>query len=1078
MKLRRILLVLAFLAFLSVSVGGYLCYSSLRKSAFKEAKTKGILHLEHMRNRISSKLAGNQKAVAALAALEEVQKALFSSNQGSLVEATSVLNQFYDALQVRACYLLDSSGDTIATSNRDTAESFLGKKYSFRPYFLNAMKGVPTVYLAPGTTSKRREVYYSHPVYVEKESSPAGVAVIESSVENLDEELLYEHHGIALLTDSKRVIFASSRKDWLYHVLWKIPPKTKANVSASRQLGKRTCSWTGLKKTGKSVAVDASGGEYLVYQTTIDNYPEWNITYLIGLNTIHKTFVDPLIKTSGSIIVIFCLLIGLSVLLLYWRANEHIIQRKNAEEALNRQKTYFEHLFENSPEASVILDKEARIVSINRQFERLFEYTSAEAKGKCINDLIVSEDLLDEARDITRKTLQCQVIEKETMRQRKTGGLVDVSILGYPITFNGEHVGVYTIYKDITERKQAEEALRASEKQYRNLVDNALVGIYKTDLQGNLLYANEALINMLKFESFEEMKASGVLATYRNPNDRDVVIERLKVSGKINNFEVDLLSKDGAVRNVILGATLDGNIISGMILDITDRKQAGEERTRLATVVEQAAESVIISDRRGTIQYVNPAFESLSGFTREDIVGRNFRVLKSDKHDENFYKKMWETISRGKPWSGRINNTMKDGSLRQFETTISPIRDTSGTVVNFVSVNRDVTQEVALEAQLLHAQKMEAIGTLAGGIAHDFNNLLQVIQGYTEVLLNQMKQGQPGHERLLKIHRSAKRGADLTKQLLTFSRKVQSERKPLDLNQEVKQVKRLLERTIPKMIKIELHLNANPVMVNADSNQVEQALMNLAVNAVDAMPEGGKILMETERVLLDEGFCATRLGAKPGDYILLSISDTGHGMDREILEHAFEPFYTTKEVGKGTGLGLAMVYGIVKNHDGYILCYSEPGTGTTFKIYLPALEQDEQYGKTSDTKYQMKRGKETVLLVDDEEYIRDLGAELLADAGYKVITSVDGKNGLEIYRKEQEQIDLVILDLVIPGMDGRRCYEEILKINSKAKILIVSGYSANGPAKIALEAGASGFVGKPFDVSHLLATIREILDQD
>jgi PAS domain S-box-containing protein len=765
------------------------------------------------------------------------------------------------------------------------------------------------------------------------------------------------------------------------------------------------------------------------------------------------------------------------------RANEQLRQeveeRKRTEEELSLQKTYFQHLFDNSPEASVILDDEDRIVDINKEFENLFHYSVAEVKGKPINDLIVSEDLLDEARSLTQKTLQGQVVKKQTVRKRKGGSLVDVSILGYPITFNGKQIGVYAVYKDITERKQAEEALKDSERQYRNLVDNALVGIYKTDLEGNILYVNEALIKMMEFESLEDMKSVGVLARYSNLEDREIFIKTLKRTGKINNFEVDFLTKSGGVKNVILTGALEGDSIAGMILDITERKQAVEERIRLATAVDQAAESVIISDKRGTIQYVNPAFERLSGFTKDDIVGRNFRVLKSDTHDEDFYREMWEIISSGKGWAGQIDNRMKDGSLRQFETTISPIRDNSEAIVNFVSVNRDVTQEVALEAQLLQAQKMEAVGTLAGGIAHDFNNLLQVIQGYTEVLLHGVNEDPSSHhEALQKIHLSAKRGAELTRQLLTFSRKVQSERRPLDLNQEVEQVKNLLERTIPKMIEIELHLDKIPAIVSADPIQVEQALMNLVVNAMDAMSDGGKIIIETERATLDEEFCKTHLGARPGEYVLLIISDTGHGMNKEILEHVFEPFYTTKEVGKGTGLGLAMVYGIVKTHEGYILCYSELDSGTTFKIYLPALVQSGHRREAGEGDDQLKGGDETILLVDDEKYIRELGVELLTDVGYEVFTATDGEGALKLYREEQQRIDLVILDLVIPGMGGKKCYEEILKINPQAKILIVSGYSINGPGKEAMEAGAKGFVGKPFDVSHLLTTVRDILDED
>ena len=768
------------------------------------------------------------------------------------------------------------------------------------------------------------------------------------------------------------------------------------------------------------------------------------------------------------------------------KAEEEIkrLNQKLEEGCIERSADLFESeqhhrsLSEASSDPIVVYDMEGKVTYVNPAFSQTFGWSLDEVKGKLI-DFVPEENRIETQEALDRMLRGEKVQLFETRRLTKEGRLLDIQLrTSLFLDRKGVPAGNIVILRDVTESRRREEALKESEKQYRNLVDNALVGIYKTDLEGNVLYANEALIEMLEFESYEDMKSVGVLARYSNLDDRDIFIKIIKETGKVNDFEVDLLTKSGGLKNVILTGVLEGDVISGMILDITDRKQAAEERIRLATAVEQAAESVIISDRRGTIHYVNPAFARLSGFSSEDIVGKNFRILKSESHDETFYREMWQKISSGTAWAGRISNKMKDGSLRQFETTISPIRDKNGVIVNFVSVNRDVTQEVALEAQLFQAQKMEAVGTLAGGIAHDFNNLLQVIQGYTEVLQGEVSRNKPGFEALEKIHRSAKRGADLTRQLLTFSRKVQSERRPLDLNREVEQVKRLLERTIPKMIEIELYLSESPAVVSADPIQVEQAIMNLAVNAKDAMPEGGKIVIETEKVKLDEQFCKTHLGARPGEYVLLSISDTGHGMDREILEHVFEPFYTTKDVGKGTGLGLAMVYGIVKNHEGYILCYSEISTGTTFKIYLPALEQSGQRQKPDETKDLFKGGDETILLVDDEEYLRDLGVELLTDAGYHVLTATDGEEGLELYRKEQKNIDLIILDLVIPGMGGKKCYEEILRISPKAKILIVSGYSANGPGKAALEAGARGFVGKPFDVSHLLETIREILDEE
>ena len=1082
MKLRTILSVLALLALLSTSIGGFLYYHSLKESAFKEADRQAAYRARRIRNRVFWTLSENQKAVKALAGLMELQKALGQQDRRSLARANTELDRFRAALDASVCYLMDRKGNTIASSNRNAPDSFVGKNYGFRPYFQQAIQGTPAVYMALGVTSKKRGVYYSHPVYGAGTETVIGVVIIKSSVNSMEQEFGHHREGIALLTDANGVIFASSRKDWLYYVLWKVSPETASEIATTRQFGNGPWEWTGLKMEDENRAVDESGNEYLIYRVNIANYPGWYVTYLISQQTIHKLIFDPLVETSGAIILILCILIGSSVFLLYRAASHDIVQRKTAEELLRESEERFRAISGTAADAIILMDNEGKISYWNPAAERMFGYSPEEAIGQELYLFLAPEEFHHDYKrgfDEFKETGQGPVIGKtaDFIAVNKDGNQFPIEVSTSALEIKGEWHSA-GIIRDISERKQAEEALRDSEGQYRNLVDNALVGVYKTDLEGNILYVNEALIKMMEFESLEDMKSVGVLARYSNLEDRDIFIKTLKRTGKINNFEVDILTKSGGVKNVILTGALEGDSIAGMILDITERKHAVEERIRLATAVEQAAESVIISDRSGTIQYVNPAFERLSGFTKEDIVGQNFRVLKSDKHDEDFYWQMWKQISSGEAWAGRINNRMKDGSLREFETTISPLRDGSENIVNFVSVNRDVTQEVALEAQLLQAQKMEAVGTLAGGIAHDFNNLLQVIQGYTEVLLHGLNEDPSNYEALQKIHRSAKRGAELTRQLLTFSRKVQSERRPLDLNQEVEQVRNLLERTIPKMIEIELYLSETDAIVSADPVQVEQALMNLAVNAMDAMPEGGKIILETERAVLDEEFCKAHLGAKPGEYVLLSISDTGHGMNKEILEHVFEPFYTTKEVGKGTGLGLAMVYGIVKTHEGYILCYSELDSGTTFKIYLPVLVQSGHWREAGEGGDQLKGGDETILLVDDEKYIRELGVELMSDVGYKVLTATDGEGALQLYRKEQQRIDLVILDLVIPGMGGKKCYEEILKINPQAKILIVSGYSVNGPGKEAMEAGAKGFVGKPFDVSHMLKAVRDILDED
>lgn len=508
-----------------------------------------------------------------------------------------------------------------------------------------------------------------------------------------------------------------------------------------------------------------------------------------------------------------------------------------------------------------------------------------------------------------------------------------------------------------------------------------------------------------------------------------------------------------------------------------DQRQRTEETQRLLTkAVEQAAEGIMITDSAGNIEYVNPAFEGITGYTKDEAIGQNPRILQSGYHDQTFYRELWGTIGIGEAWRGQFVNRKKDGTLYREDAVISPVRDRTGRIVNYVAVKRDRTVEIELQQQLFWAQKMEGIGTLAGGIAHDFNNLLQVVLGRAEVMLQRKKEGEADYAGIQQIYQAGKRGADLVKSLLTFSRKVEPKLCPLNLNQEILQFQALISRTIPKTIKIDLHLNGDLESAQADSSQIGQILMNLAVNARDAMPNGGTLTMATDNVELDQDYCRRHLGANAGRYAMLAVSDTGHGMDKETLAHIFEPFYTTKEVGKGTGLGLATVYGIVKQHQGYIACYSEPALGTSFKIYLPAVRSEKEL-ESPITETDIAGGTETILVADDDDSVLDLTSELLESYGYKVITAVNGKEALEIYRSHGDSISLVILDLIMPEMDGKQCTAEILRVNPKAKILIASGYLASTPSYGVPAYGAKGFVEKPYNTSQVLKMVREVLDE-
>jgi PAS domain S-box-containing protein len=511
--------------------------------------------------------------------------------------------------------------------------------------------------------------------------------------------------------------------------------------------------------------------------------------------------------------------------------------------------------------------------------------------------------------------------------------------------------------------------------------------------------------------------------------------------------------------------------------------KASEERYALAT---RAAKVGVwdINMKTGEF-YLDPNVKALLGYSDEEV-SNDLDVWVTYVHPEDKQPVMeaFQQHLEGKTPKFVYEHRMlhKDGSNRWILVRGTAIRDAEGNVVRVVGTDSDITarkqaeeEQARLQSELLQVQKMEAIGTLAGGIAHDFNNLLQVIKGYGDLLLLNKKRDDPAYRQLREITEAAKRGSELTRQLLTFGRKVESELRPVDLNLEVGKATRLLERTIPKMINIELNLSGELKVVNADPIQIEQVLVNLAINARDAIEGEGKLSIRTANVCLDEEDCRTNPEAQPGEYVVLEVSDTGRGMDTETQNHIFEPFYTTKGFAEGSGLGLAMVYGIIKGHDGFIACSSELGVGTTFEIYLPAIEQELESQIAAEAKMP-QGGTETILLVDDEDFIRLQGEQTLTTFGYKVLTAPDAESALEIYRKDQEQIDLIILDLIMPGMGGRRCIDELLKINPKAKVIVASGYSDVGPMKRTLEAGAKGFMGKPYGIRHMLEVVREVLD--
>ena len=513
-----------------------------------------------------------------------------------------------------------------------------------------------------------------------------------------------------------------------------------------------------------------------------------------------------------------------------------------------------------------------------------------------------------------------------------------------------------------------------------------------------------------------------------------------------------------------------GAISADAAMALSKAEQVGQLK-RFKEVIDSAFDVIVITDGDGRILYVNPAFENVTGYERDEVLGKTTGILKSGHHPDEFYRDLWATVTSGGMWKGEIINRKKDGSIYHASAIVFTIGTEHG--VNYVSIQRDITQEKRLYEQLLRAQKMEAIGTLAGGIAHDFNNLLAGILGYSEIILTQTKEGDPFHKPATIIRQAAERGADLAKKILMITRKEKMEARAVNLNEIIRSSEELLERSMPKNIEIILKLKDDLPLIKADPTQMQQVVMNLAVNARDAMPTGGRLVIETSVVGKENG-AANGLTPGKGGFLKLSISDTGMGMDVETQRKIFDPFFTTKETGKGTGLGLYIVHSVVNNHGGYINLYSEPGKGTRFNIYLPATRG--LAAKEPDEPEDL-RGTGTILVIDDEPPIRELCRDLLEPLGYIVLLAENGEAGVQIFREHRDSISLVILDMVMPRMGGSEVFQSLRTIRPDVTVLLCSGYSHNGFAGIdtLLQSGARGFIQKPFTRHTIAGAVKKAL---
>jgi len=557
--------------------------------------------------------------------------------------------------------------------------------------------------------------------------------------------------------------------------------------------------------------------------------------------------------------------------------------------------------------------------------------------------------------------------------------------------------------------------------------------------------------------------------------DEDIFIKKFKNVSKMPLEQLEKISNVLEELTNQLSATALQNIQQARF--ITTERNRNEELRRLSAAINQVSDSVVITNADGDIEYVNPGFEKITGYTKKEAIGQNPRVLKSEKHDDAFYKNMWDTITAKKTWEGRIINKKKNGELYTEFATISPVLDANMYITNFVAIKRDITEDIVRDAKMQHAEKMEAVGQLAGGIAHDFNNIMQVIIGFSELLAVDISHDENAINSLDEIQKAAGHAFELTKQLLLFSRDENVKTTEIDLNTTVTSTLKIIKSAVGENIQITTNLDPELYVVRADNQQIERIIINMAINARDAMPDGGALDIQTSNVVFTSKDTTANPSVFAGTYVCLAITDSGSGMTDDVKNHIFEPFFTTKGRSKGTGLGLASTYATIQRYNGWINTYSEIGEGTTFKIYIPASNKQVQNMTIDETHDQItKSGKgEHILVVEDDESIRKLMTTALTHAGYKVATAGDAELAEKIFNDHSGQFDLLISDVILPGKSGPELADIVGKSKPNLPILLCSGYSEDRIHKSRLNKKGFHFLEKPFSLENFRKKVEEIL---
>jgi len=768
-------------------------------------------------------------------------------------------------------------------------------------------------------------------------------------------------------------------------------------------------------------------------------------------------------------------------------ATEELIETNTL---LEEKERFYRTLFENTGSSIIVIEEDTTISLANENFAKKVGYTREELEGKYKWTEMVSEDDLDRMlkQHRLRRNKPSEAESSYEFRfKTRTGELLDTLLFITLIPGTGKSIA--SLF-DITERKKTQRALQVSENKYRTIFENVQDVFYQTDLEGII---TEISPSIEKYSTFtrEELIGMQVKSVYSDTTERDRFVDLVLQNGRVTDYELQLKTKDNRVVIVSSNSHLLYNSaghpvgVEGTLRDISERKLAEkslrEAEQKYRTLVENLIEIVYRLDGNAVITYISPNVEDIIGFSPSEIAGRKLSDF-INQEDLSDNLELLKRVMSGSISTFEYRISGKNGSEHWFRTTPRPVVEkgrttgVQGVLTEITVLKKTEEEKKNLEKDILRIQKMELIGTLAGGIAHNFNNILMGIMGYTSLMMSERGSGDPEYEYLKNISDSVSAATELTKNLLGFARGGKYEVKPVDINDLIRREIRIFSQT-RKEVSIESFLNDELPAVIADQGQLRQVLLNLFINACQAMPDGGKIYVRTENTIIS-GHDFDDFNVRSGEYIKVSVTDTGTGMDKTVLENIFTPFFSTKDKGEGTGLGLASVYGIITNHGGSIKAYSEPGLGSTFVFILPAAETAVKESGETEKPEKLIKGNGVILLVDDETMILNVGEKLLRYLGYDVLKAKSGKEAIEIYTGNFRNITMVILDMIMPDMDGRETYERLYSINPGVIVLLASGYSIDDYAQKILKHGFCGFIQKPYNLNDLSGKIHETLNSN